>query len=166
MSLIIINPERIAQVQTTVHKFVTDFSKPQSTDEDVQSFLSVYHPDIHWSDHAFLVTRVGHEAVLGLYRAWNHCNQPFRTEAIIPTASGAILELIWIGRCANDIVRPSGEVAVKASGKDYVCHVCLIAEIDEQGRITKMDEYYNRRWDDGIPQEKYAVLKGASLKTE
>jgi len=72
--------------------------------------------------------------------------------------------MIWIGRCANDIVRPSGEVAVKASGKDYVCHVCMIAEIDEQGRITKMDEYYNRRWDDGIQQEKYAVLKGASLK--
>ena len=80
MSSITITPERVAQVQATVRKFVTDFSKPQSSDEDVQSFLSVYRPDIQWSDHAFLVTRVGHEAVLGLYRAWNHCNQPFRTE--------------------------------------------------------------------------------------
>jgi hypothetical protein len=81
-------------------------------------------------------------------------------------ASGATLALIGTARCANDIVRPSGEVAVKASGKDYVCHVCLVAETNEQGRITKMDEYYNRRWDVGIPQETYTFLDGVSLKIE
>lgn len=80
MSSITITPERLAQVQETIRKFLLDFPRPISTEEDQQSFLSVYHPDIQWSDHAFLVTRVGHEAVLGLHKAWNHCNQPFRVE--------------------------------------------------------------------------------------
>ncbi|KAL6253275.1 hypothetical protein RBB50_000998 [Rhinocladiella similis] len=167
MSSITITPERLAQVQETIRKFLLDFPRPISTEEDQQSFLSVYHPDIQWSDHAFLVTRVGHEAVLGLHKAWNHCNQPFRVEekAILPTPSGAVLEQVWIGRCANDIVRPSGEVAVKATGKDYVCHVGMILEIDKDGLVTKIDEYYNRQWDDGVAQKDYVVIKGASLKS-
>ena len=83
-----------------------------------------------------------------------------------PTAGGAILEQVWIGRCANDIVRPDGEVAVKASGKDYKCHVCMVMKISEDGLIEKIDEYYNRRWDDGISDALYTVMRGESLKAK
>ena len=75
-----------------------------------------------------------------------------------------MLEQVWHGRCANDIVRPNGQVVVKANGKDFVCHVCMAVEVDESGKITKIDEYYNRIWEDGIPQMKYTVLQGASMK--
>jgi ketosteroid isomerase-like protein len=74
------------------------------------------------------------------------------------------VEQVWTGKCANDIVRPDGQVAVKATGKDFVCHVCMVIELDDDGKITRIDEYYNRRWDDGIEESEYAVMKGASTK--
>ena len=37
-------------------------------------------PSIEWYDHAFRIRRVGHEAVLGLHKAFNHCNQPFQAD--------------------------------------------------------------------------------------
>jgi hypothetical protein len=70
---------------------------------------------------------------------------------------------VWIGRCSNDIVRPDGQVAVKASGKDFKCHVCMIIEIDDNGQITRIDEYYNKKWDEGIREDRYAVLTGPSV---
>lgn len=87
-------------------------------------------------------------------------------QAIHPTPDGCILEQVWHGRQANDIVRPDGEVAVEASGKDFACHVCMVMNIDADGLIEKIDEYYNKRWDDGIAEETYAVMKGASLKVK
>ena len=71
-----------------------------------------------------------------------------------------------MGRQANDIVRPDGKVAVEASGKDFVCHVCMVMKIDAEGLVEKIDEYYNKRWDDGVGEEGYAVMKGASLKAK
>lgn len=53
---------------------------------------------------------------------------------------------------------------MKASGKDFKCHVCMVLEIDETGKIGRIDEYYNKKWDDGVQESDYAVLKGASLK--
>ena len=82
----------------------------------------------------------------------------------MPTATGAVLEQVWVGRCSNDIVRPDGQIAVKASEKDFKCHVCMIFDIDQSGKIRRIDEYYNKRWDDGIHETEYAVLKGASLR--
>lgn len=75
------------------------------------------------------------------------------------------MEQVWHGRQANDIVRPDGTVAVKASKKDFVCHVCMIFKIDSDGLIVSIDEYYNKRWDDGVAEEEYTVMKGSSLKT-
>jgi hypothetical protein len=40
----------------------------------------------------------------------------------------------------------------------------MVMEIDEQGLITRIDEYYNRRWDDGVRETEYVVLTGPSLK--
>lgn len=53
---------------------------------------------------------------------------------------------------------------MKASGKDFKCHVCMVMEIDQAGKICRIDEYYNKRWDDGVHESDYAVMKGASLK--
>jgi hypothetical protein len=36
--------------------------------------------------------------------------------------------------------------------------------ITNAGKIRRIDEYYNRQWDEGIPEESYAVMKGKSLK--
>ena len=82
----------------------------------------------------------------------------------MPTEQGAVIEIVWIGRCANDIVRPDGAVAVKASGKDYTCHLCMYAQITEDGLIRRIDEYYNRQWDNGVAEGEYTVMRGGSLK--
>lgn len=65
----------------------------------------------------------------------------------------------------NDIVRPSGDVAIKATGKDFVTHTCVLLEINEQGKIARLDEFYNKHWDDGKPEQEYAVISGASMRT-
>jgi hypothetical protein len=36
--------------------------------------------EVHRYDHAFLIHRSGHDAVLGLKKAFMHCNQPFDKE--------------------------------------------------------------------------------------
>lgn len=64
----------------------------------------------------------------------------------------------------NDIVRPDGQVAVVASGKDFECHVCMVLSIDSSGLIVQIDEYYNKRWDEGVAEEKHAVMKTGSLR--
>jgi hypothetical protein len=74
------------------------------------------------------------------------------------------VELVWIGRSTNDIVRPDGEVAVKASGRDYKNHLCLVMKIDDDGKIKRIDEYYNKAWDQGVKEEEYTIMKGGSLK--
>jgi ketosteroid isomerase-like protein len=74
--------------------------------------------------------------------------------------------MIWVGRQSNDIVRPDGVVAVKATGKDFECHVGMLMEVNEAGRITRINEYYNREWSDGIRQQQYTVMKGGSLKAQ
>lgn len=95
--------------------------------------------------------------------SWTN-ESPFK--AIIPTATGAILEQVWIGRHANDLIRPNGDLAVKATGKDFKCHVCMIIQIDESGRLTRIDEYYNKHWEDGVPEQQYLVMSGASMKSK
>ena len=80
------------------------------------------------------------------------------------TLSGATTEVVWVGRMTNDIVRPNGEVAVKATGKDFVTHTCVLLEIDRYGKIMRLDEFYNKQWDDGRSERDYAVVTGASMK--
>jgi len=77
MSSVAISAERAAQVDAAIRKFIGGFLKPiDSTDE----FLSSYHQDIEWYDHAFLIKRVGHKAVIGLQQGFTHTNQPFAVE--------------------------------------------------------------------------------------
>ena len=71
---------RITQLETTIHKFVTSFSEPLDTAITKAKFLEIYHEDIEWFDHAFMMRRIGHDAVLGLHRSFNYCNQPFKAE--------------------------------------------------------------------------------------
>ncbi|KAK5049098.1 hypothetical protein LTR84_005521 [Exophiala bonariae] len=165
MTSITISSERVAQVDAVVRKFVAGFHKPI---ESIDEFTSIYSPDIEWADHAFLIRRVGHEAVIGLQRGFTWCNQPFKAEikTIIPTATGAIFEQVWVGRHANDLVRPNGDVAVKATGKDFECHVLMVLQIDGGGIITRIDEFYNKHWEDGIREQDYLVMKGASMKSK
>lgn len=40
----------------------------------------------------------------------------------------------------------------------------MVLEIDENGLVLKIDEYYNKRWDDGVDERDYVVMKGASIR--
>lgn len=88
MSSITISAERIAQVEAAIRKFVDGFLKPiDSTDE----FLSSYHPDVEWYDHAFLIRRVGHQAAIGLQHGFTHCNQPFDVDIKVRRRSPSVI---------------------------------------------------------------------------
>jgi hypothetical protein len=39
----------------------------------------------------------------------------------------------------------------------------MVIEIDQHGQITRIDEYYNKKWDEGIGDEQYTVVSGASI---
>ncbi|GAM91155.1 hypothetical protein ANO11243_092020 [Dothideomycetidae sp. 11243] len=157
-----ISPERIQQVEKTVAAFVQGFTKEAATSQDQSKFFAAYQPDVEWTDHAFLIKRVGHNAVQTLRNGFVHCNDPFRAEVkeIHVTARGAVFEQLWVGRMSNDIVGKDGVVRIKASGKEFECPVCMVMEIDDEGRITKIDEYYNKRWDEGVNPSGYTVMKG------
>ena len=75
-----------------------------------------------------------------------------------------MVELLWVGRCTNDIVRPNGEIAVKGTGKDFKNHVCMVIKINGDGLVTRIDEYYNKAWDEGVQEDEYTVIRGSSLK--
>jgi len=53
---------------------------------------------------------------------------------------------------------------VKGTGRDFKAHVCMVLKIDNDGLITRIDEYYNKAWDEGVPESEYNVVRGASLK--
>ena len=55
-----ISADRIALVDSTIRKFVASFSTPI---ESLDEFLSVFHPEVDWYDHPFLMHRVGHSAI-------------------------------------------------------------------------------------------------------
>jgi hypothetical protein len=40
----------------------------------------------------------------------------------------------------------------------------MLIEIDQGGLVTRIDEYYNKKWDEGIREQQYAVIRGASMK--
>ena len=85
MAAIAISRERIAIVEKTIHDFIAGFLKPITEDPAEQGitkeeYLRVFHPDLHWFDHAFLICRQGHDAAVGLQKAFYHCNQPFNAE--------------------------------------------------------------------------------------
>lgn len=84
MASVTVSADRIAQVTATVKKWVADFNKPIDSEED---FLSSFRPDVEWLDHAFQIRRVGHNAVLGLYKGFTFCNQPFRADIKVRRSS-------------------------------------------------------------------------------
>lgn len=71
--------ERHEATKHIVTKFVGEFSLPLDDEAALGSIVSVCNPSIVWTDHAFHIQRVGHSAVLGLRKSFNHCNQPLET---------------------------------------------------------------------------------------
>jgi hypothetical protein len=76
----IISADRHTQITTTITKHISNWHLTLDSDSKTADFLSSYSPTITWYDHAFLIQRVGHTAVLGLHKSFMHCNQPFTAE--------------------------------------------------------------------------------------
>ncbi|KAF2169557.1 hypothetical protein M409DRAFT_19969 [Zasmidium cellare ATCC 36951] len=152
-----ISEARIAQIKEVITNWCDNFSKSLSEAEALEEIQRDFDPQVEWYDHGFYICRVGHNAVLGLRKSFLHCNQPFRSEikSILPTADGAAVEQLWIGRCTNDIVRPDGSVVMRGSGKEFKSHVGFFVKISEAGKITRIDEYDHRYWDEGVHESSY-----------
>lgn len=74
------------QVSKIVTKFINDFGEPLDDAEARTSIASVCSPNICWYDHAFHIQRVGHDALLGLRKSFNHCNQPLETKVKVSSS--------------------------------------------------------------------------------
>lgn len=72
-------------MKAVITSFVETFPDPLDSDAAIQKFDTAFAKDVKWYDHAFLVCRVGHEAIRGLHKSFNHCNQPFRPEIRVST---------------------------------------------------------------------------------
>ena len=105
---------RIRQVNQITQSYVSDFCNKSGPKAD--EYISNFHPNVEWYDHAFHICRVGRTALLGLQESFLHCNQPFdatikvsdcqyrclyhrmpliRAQAITPTPEGAVVEQVW-----------------------------------------------------------------------
>lgn len=42
----------------------------------------------------------------------------------------------------------------------------MVFQIDDNGKFTRIDEYYNKHWEDGVRDQDYLVMKGASMKSK
>ncbi|KAF7196190.1 hypothetical protein HII31_02591 [Pseudocercospora fuligena] len=153
---ITISDERVAQVTNVVRCWTKSFM-PFDGENTPEILLSCFDPKVEWYDHGFHVVRVGHKAILGLHESFLHCNQPFQAEikSLEVTATGAGVQQLWIGTCKNDIVRPDGKVVMKGSGRAFRNHVGFFLKIDDAGKITRIDEYDHRYWDEGKPEADY-----------
>ena len=89
----IVPPARAVQLENVVTKWYKDFEQPIGKGITREDFVSSYHPEVQWFDHAFHVCRVGHDAVVGLSRAWLHCNQPFHADLKV-TGAHPIVESV------------------------------------------------------------------------
>lgn len=57
-------------------------------------------------------------------------------------------------------------MAVKGTGKEFEAHVCMVLRIDgATGKIERIDEYYNKLWDEGKNEASYVKMTGASIKS-
>jgi hypothetical protein len=86
-------------------------------------------------------------------------------KSIIPTADGAVLEQVWHGKLIHDVVQPDGQLSMKATSKTFATTVGMVLKIDEYGKILRIDEY-DRKWEDGIPENQYVVMKGGKKKAK
>ena len=71
-------------------------------------------------------------------------------EPLHRTPTSAAVECIWHGKCVNDIVRLDGQIVVKAKGQKLTTHVCMVVEVNEEGKITRVDECYDKVRENGI----------------
>ncbi|KAL9117260.1 MAG: hypothetical protein Q9187_006206 [Circinaria calcarea] len=123
-------------------------------------FLAPFAPNAVWYDHFIRLHLTTHEAFDQSRRRWLGSHDDFQTETygIQPTPTGAVVQLIFKGVFARDIL-PARE----ATGKRFATHVCFVLGIDEEGKIKKVDEYLPMDFDDGTDVDGYKVRDGRAV---
>lgn len=53
---------------------------------------------------------------------------------------------------------------MKGSGREFNTHIALFIQVSTAGKITRIDEYDHRYWDEGKPEEEYAKVGSVSSK--
>jgi ketosteroid isomerase-like protein len=124
-------------------------------------FSKVYTPDVVWFDHFFQLHLVGTAAVDQLRQRWCGAMDDLSidTVAILPTAEGAVAQVINRGIFARDMLPKR-----KATGKRYACHACYVLRINAEGLVERVDEYQTMAFDDGVDIEGYSKRDGGPVK--
>ena len=124
------------------------------------SFLAPYAPNITWYDHFIRLRLTTPAAVEQSRQRWLNAHDDFSVDtlAIQPTPTGAVVQLIFRGVFARDILPKR-----IATGKRFACHVCFVLGVDRERRIERVDEYLPMDFDDGMDVEGYRVRDGGEV---
>src|SRR5277367_3358302 len=67
-----------ASIRRTAAKLTSDWSS--GLDFPLNSFLSIYSPNIEWYDHAYHLRLIGHGALANLRKGWIGANEGLKIE--------------------------------------------------------------------------------------
>lgn len=143
-----------ASIRRTAAKLTADWSS--GLDFPLDSFLSIYAPNVEWYDHAYHAVHVGHAGINKLRSSWLNANKDLKveTKAVNMTATGCVIQYIGRGKFAGDVL-----TIRKATEKNFVYQACLVLDINDKGLVSRVEEYYSFLHDDGVEIEEYRGIK-------
>ncbi|MCJ1354341.1 MAG: hypothetical protein MMC33_004329 [Icmadophila ericetorum] len=152
------NPEVSQTLPTNLsvaHRFRDTWLTPLCL--SITTILSLYTPTAQWYDHHIRLHLTTPLAILQSRTRFLSTYDDFvcETYAINPTPTGAVVQLIFSGVFARDLLPVR-----KASGRRWNCHVCFVLGVDEEGRVERVDEYFPRDFDEGVGVDGYVVRHG------
>jgi hypothetical protein len=81
------------------------------------------------------------------------------TKAVNVTPTGCVIQFIGRGTFSGDV-----RTFRRASGKTFAYQSCLVLDINDEGLVTKVEEYYSFLHGEGVEVEKYHQVKVMDTK--
>jgi hypothetical protein len=122
---------------------------------DTKGLTNLYHPLTGTLvDHAFNITRIGHNTLNTHWALWLAAIPDFTADVlhVQATAEGGWLVYRGKGTFENDLAG-----IFPATKRPFVNECALRAWIDEDGLITRSEEWYTRTFGESGPVDEYDV---------
>jgi hypothetical protein len=91
-----------------------------------------------------------------LRKSWLGANEGLKieTKAVNITPTGCVIQFIGRGKFVGDVL-----TIRKGTGKNFAYQSCLVLDINDEGLVTKAEEYYSFLHDEGIEIDNYRGFK-------
>lgn len=118
--------------------WVERWSKP-----DPDAFAELFREDGEYMDPAFGILRRGRQFVKIHHQGWYRAISGFRMSAEQIIAGDSVVIVQAIGEGTFDGENLGGATMI-ATGKAFRARLCAVLVIDDDGRIVRCTEYYDR----------------------